>query len=271
MTKTEKIEKQKDMTLVEGGRDEITLIDPHYQLMQMVLEKGGDISSLEKLMDLQERAQANQAKQGFFNAMSDFQASLPVIEKTGKASFPTKDQQGRVNGKMEYDFAKLEDIAKLIRPAIKSCGLSYRFEQSTASGRYRVVCIVSHREGHSEQTEMEAPADSSGKKNPIQQIASTISYLRRYTLTGALGIIVGGEDNDAVDNSDHGQEDNQPDKEIIGAISDEKFDSMFPAWENVLLTKKKTAEELIAYIEGKGTILDGCHKLAIKSVKVYKS
>lgn len=60
-------------------------------------------------------------------------------------------------------------------------------------------------------------------------------------------------------------------EESTGAISDEKFDSLFPAWEKILMSGKKSAEELILFIEGKGTILEDCHKLAIKSVKVENS
>jgi hypothetical protein len=43
---------------------------------------------------------------------------------------------------------------------------------------------------------MSAPADKSGGKNDIQAMASTVTYLRRYTLTGALGITTGNDDND---------------------------------------------------------------------------
>ena len=43
---------------------------------------------------------------------------------------------------------------------------------------------------------MSAPADSSGSKNPVQQIGSTMTYLQRYTLIGALGLTTADKDDD---------------------------------------------------------------------------
>ena len=37
-------------------------------------------------------------------------------------------------------------------------------------------------------TKMTAPSDTSGQKNSIQAIASTVTYLQRYTLLAATGI-----------------------------------------------------------------------------------
>ncbi|MNL48938.1 ERF superfamily protein [compost metagenome] len=44
---------------------------------------------------------------------------------------------------------------------------------------------------------MQAMPDNSGKKNAIQQVASTITYLQRYTLLAATGVATKGQDDDA--------------------------------------------------------------------------
>lgn len=64
------------------------------------------------------------------------------------------------------------------------------------NGVITVRCIVSHKSGHQEFCEMMSTPDQSGGKNNIQQSASAITYLRRYTLTGALGIAAADEDID---------------------------------------------------------------------------
>jgi hypothetical protein len=66
------------------------------------------------------------------------------------------------------------------------------------------MCIVEHRDGHSEDTSLTAQPDNSGKKNSIQAIGSTITYLQRYLLKLALGIAA-SKDDDA--NSAGGQQD----------------------------------------------------------------
>tara|TARA_R110000764_G_scaffold189942_3_gene275199 strand:- start:1008 stop:1766 length:759 start_codon:yes stop_codon:yes gene_type:complete len=211
-------------------------------LIQMAVEKGADINQLEKLMDLQDRFEAKNARKSFFNALSVFQSAIPTIKKTGLASFPTKN-----NGKTEYTYAKLEDITRVIRPSLREAGLSYRYEQNSENNLMTVVCIVTHKEGHQETTSMSGLADATGSKNQIQQIASTITYLRRYTLTGALGITVGDEDDDGSCYEEHGV--NNEDQE--GFCSAELFSESFPAGEAKILSKEKTPAQIIAFFEKK--------------------
>ncbi len=167
--------------------------DRHMKLMELALTKG-DIASVEKLVDLQNAFEQKQARKSFFSALSKFQSEIPIIKKKGTVGFDHK------NGgtSTQYTFAKLEDIASAIKPHLVPNGLSYRYEQREDNQQITVICIITHADGHAEKTEMAALADNSGKKNLIQQKASTVSYLRRYTLTGALGLIVSDEDDDAV-------------------------------------------------------------------------
>lgn len=151
------------------------------QLVQMAVESGADIEKLERLMALQERWEASNAKKAFLDAMSKFQSECPDITKTKKAhnSF----------------YAPLGDIMNQIRGLLFECGLSVRFEQSHNNG-VQITCVISHRDGHKEENTMIAPADTSGSKSAIQAIASTVTYLQRYTLIGALGITTADADMD---------------------------------------------------------------------------
>lgn len=213
--------------------------DQYVSLIQLAVEKGADIVQLEGLMRLQERFEANQARKEFNAAMSKFQSLLPTIEKTGVVDYTSS--KGRTN----YQYAKLEDIALAIRPALKETGLSYRHTQTQNNGAITVVCIVTHSSGHSEISELTSLPDVSGGKDPLKAIASAISYLRRYTLTGSLGIVVGGEDDDAQSVSE---------VEIAkdGSISDEDFNEKFPAWEKAIKGKKKTPAEMVGFLNNKG-------------------
>ena len=151
-------------------------------LLERAVEQGADLDKLEKLMDLQDRWDANQARNLFSEALGNFQAELgPIIKR----------RQGH-----NCKYADLDDIAQEIRPILEKFGLSYQFRQSQEAAMVNVTCIVRHLAGHTEENSLGAPNDSSGGKNAIQSIASTVTYLRRYTLTGALGITTGTEDND---------------------------------------------------------------------------
>ena len=66
--------------------------------------------------------------------------------------------------------------------------LSYRWRTTSEINQpVSVTCIVSHRSSYSETNTPSAGRDDSGKKNSIQQVGSTITYLQRYTLKAALG------------------------------------------------------------------------------------
>lgn len=151
-------------------------------LLEMAVSQNADVDKLEKLMALQERYDAKQAKSAFLKAITEFQSIVPRITKT---------KEGH-----NYYYAPLADIIEQIKESLPKCGLSYRFEQNHEDS-IEVTCIVSHVDGHSESTSMKAGADTSGSKNSVQAIGSTVQYLQRYTLIGALGLTTADEDIDA--------------------------------------------------------------------------
>ena len=81
----------------------------------------------------------------------------------------------------------------MVDPIIGAHGLSYRF-RTTQNDRISVTCILSHKAGHAEETTLSGPADSSGNKNAIQAIGSTLTYLQRYSLVQMLGLAAGNDD-----------------------------------------------------------------------------
>jgi len=150
-------------------------------LLEMAINKGADVDQLEKLMALQERYEARQAKSDFLKSVTGFQSEVPRITKT------------KVGHKFSY--TPLADIIEQIKSTLQRHGLSYRFEQDHEEG-IEVTCVLSHVGGHSESTSMKAGADSSGSKNDVQAIGSTVQYLQRYTLVGALGLTTADSDID---------------------------------------------------------------------------
>ena len=155
-------------------------------LLTLAVQQGASVEQLEKLMTLQERWQAQQARQAYFAALARFQATVPPIPKGRKVEY----------NRTSYSFAALEDIANAIRQAAEDCGLSYRWEVADTAETITVTCIVTHVAGHSERTTMNAAPDDSGAKNVIQQRGSSVTYLQRYTLIGALGLTTAQEDDD---------------------------------------------------------------------------
>lgn len=164
--------------------------NPYLSMIETMVSRGGDLSNLDKMLDLQIKWEANEARKAYVAAMAAFKAEPMSIGKNKHVSFRTS------KGVTEYDHAELSDVTAVVVPAMAKHSLSHRWTIKQESGKITVACVVTHSLGHSEVVEMTAPADDSGGKNTIQAIASTKTYLERYTLLASVGMATGGQDDD---------------------------------------------------------------------------
>lgn len=158
-------------------------------MLQIAVEGGADIAVLEKLMALQERWEANQGRKAFDNAISAAKSELPTIIKTKEVDYVNNKGQ-----RTHYQYEDLASIAETVTPILSKHGLSYRYRTSQKSGIVSVTCIISHRDGYSEETTLSAGRDETGSKNNIQAVGSTLTYLQRMTLKAALGLAAAVDD-----------------------------------------------------------------------------
>lgn len=155
-------------------------------LLQVAMQSGADLDRLEKLMALQSQWEANEARKAFVLALSKFKANPPEVHKNKKVEY----------GNTKYSHATLDEVSVNIGRGLAEYGLSHRWDVVQREKEIIVTCILTHSQGHSERVEMSALADSSGSKNSIQAIGSTVTYLQRYTLLAVTGMAVKGQDND---------------------------------------------------------------------------
>jgi hypothetical protein len=147
-----------------------------------------DVDKLERLIAMQERILKHQAKSAFDTAFAAMQGDIPVVSEKG---------QILVKGELRSRFATNEDIQETVKPILQRHGFSIRFRNVVLEGgRLKVVGILSHRDGHSEEDEFVTKADDSGGKNDIQAIGSARSYGQRYTTIALLNIATRGTDDD---------------------------------------------------------------------------
>lgn len=150
------------------------------QMAYQLIAKGTDLESVKEMLAVGREIERDQARRAFDSAIAAAKARItPVI----------KNRDGHT-GK----YADFAAIAKAVDPIISEVGLSYRFRTQQAD-RITVTCVLSHKDGHSEETSLAGPADTSGAKNAIQAIGSTLTYLQRYTLVQALGLAAAEDDN----------------------------------------------------------------------------
>lgn len=164
-----------------------------------------DVHKLEKLLDVKERWEKDEARKAFVKALSAFKADPPELFKNKEVDYKTS------TGKVNYRHASLDHVSNVIGAGLAKHGLSHRWNTvQREDGKIAVTCILMHDDGHREDTTLVAAPDASGSKNPIQAIGSTVSYLQRYTLLSATGTAVQDQDDDGEASGDH-KEEKRPD------------------------------------------------------------
>lgn len=155
-------------------------------ILQTAVERGTDASQLEKLMDLQERWEKNQAEKAFNEAMYQCQQQMPAV---------VKDAQ---NSHTKTGYATLEAVQKTARPIYAPLGFSLCFGEDDCPRPdwKRTVCDVSHVGGHTRRYHLDLPVDSSGSMNKVQGCISTTSYGQRRLLCMIFNVTIGDEDDD---------------------------------------------------------------------------
>ena len=224
---TEEQEKYETSLIVNDRRS--ASIEPVAQysesgnMVLVAVQKGYDPALIEKMMDLQERHEANEAKKAYVAAMAAFKANPPRIEKDKTVSYPAGGKT------VSYTHASLANVTKKINAGLSKHGLSASWETLQNEKEIKVTCTITHKQGHSESTSLTASPDISGSKNAIQAIGSTISYLERYTILALTGLATSDMDNDGGGPETHITEAQA--QEIEKIIKDKNIDkSVFLAW-----------------------------------------
>lgn len=158
-------------------------------LIQSAQSDGVSIEKMQQLFELQMQWESSEARKSFNAAISAFRAECPTIIKTRTAH--------------NSRYAGLAETLQQIRPALSNNGLSHRWSTDQTEKNITVTCTVTHTDGHSESTSLTAAADTSGSKNAIQALGSTVTYLERYTLFAILGLASGDQDDDGNASKQH--------------------------------------------------------------------
>lgn len=167
-------------------------------VLMHAMANGGSLEQIEKLLDLQLKWEANEARKAYVADMAAFKQNPPTIKKDKAVGYHTKE--GDFVG---YKHATLGNVTDAIVEGLAKHGFSHKWDVDQQGDTVRVTCRITHRMGHSEDVSMSAPKDNSGKKNLIQQVASTITYLQRYTLLAATGLATHDQhDDDGADAGD---------------------------------------------------------------------
>lgn len=173
------------LTTAEPNRQVMTPLD----MIDRALATGATPETLGRLMDLQERWEANQAKKAYDEAMRQAQAEIRPIVVNAE------------NNQTNSRYATYEALDAAIRPIYVKHGFSLEFDTADCPkpDHVRIVCDVSCA-GHTRTRHIDMPADGKGAKGgdvmtKTHATGAAVTYGRRYLLGMIFNITI-TKDND---------------------------------------------------------------------------
>ena len=180
---------------VPAGDPRQDLEDPGAALMRIVksaVASAQPIEVIERLLVVHQAWEAGEARKAYNAAMAALRGELPEVVKTETVAYKTN------KGPVQYRHEDLATMVEDLSPIMARHGLAFRWKtDTTIPESIQVTCVITHAAGHFEEATLSGPPDTSGSKNAIQAIASTVSYLQRYTLKAAVGVAAGKDDDGA--------------------------------------------------------------------------
>ena len=149
---------------------------------RLATDPNSDLIKLEKMLDMQERVLDKHAEKAFAASMASMQSEMPRVFELAQGHNLT--------------YARLEDINDTIRPVLEKHGFCVTFSTTQDDLKaVKVTAICSHKLGAKQETSLILPLDTSGSKNAVQAVGSTVSYGKRYTMCALLNISTGTDNN----------------------------------------------------------------------------
>lgn len=185
-----------------------------------------DLAKLEKFMDLAERWRAAEAKRAYVTAFSECKRTMPPVIKD------------LLNKQYGSDYSSLANLVNTVNQHIGGFGLNANWDIDQSDG-ITISCVLTHVGGHSERVKLKGPIDSSGTKNPLQGIKSTLTYLEGATFQAITGVVARSASTDDDGNS-AGKKQQQPEapegfdnwKADMTALAEEGTEKLQSTWGN---------------------------------------
>jgi hypothetical protein len=127
------------------------------------------------------------------DSLKDFMPAF--IKAQNEFTHPSKNKKG-----YGYKYADLPSILDMARPILSKYGLCYIQSTNVVDDAMVVETRIYHSSGEYIGDSIKLLIDQ-GKMSSMQQLGSSITYARRYSLQNLLGI-VGDEDDDGVASKD---------------------------------------------------------------------
>jgi len=232
-----------------------TQIQSAENLISQAINKGLPVETMERLLAMRKELKMEFAREAFNKDMAKFQRECPTIKKT-KEVRTNSDQ-------IAYRYAPIELIVAQVKDFLNQYGFSYAIKTEMGEGKVKSICIVKHKLGYKEESEMEVPlGNKTGIMSNTQVVAAASTFAKRYAFCNAFGIMTGDDDDDAMSTQATTQPLRQEVKNTVSALEKLKgiiknvkdLDVLNEYYEKIKESKKyneKQKAEIMVLVEAK--------------------
>jgi hypothetical protein len=172
-------------TLAVNESAEIQVTPMH--LIERAAAQGASIEQMQQLFELKLRVEADEAKKAFHEAFTAFKAeTIRIVRDKENTQYSRKATTTEAARPAMY--TSLENMVATVTPFLSKHDLSHNWEIGQANGAVTVTCVLTHTLGYSKSVSMSGPPDDSGAKNKLQQIKSSVTYLKVSTFESVCGL-----------------------------------------------------------------------------------
>jgi hypothetical protein len=193
--------------------------DPFLAMIANAATRPETIPAIRELNELRVAEIQRQARVAYSADFAQMQPKLPTIDRNGHIEIREKDAKtGKRDGDVQQSspYAYWADILEACSPHMLEHGFGISFRHKTADdGKIIVTGILEHRDGHREENSIALIHETSGSKNPVQAIGSSLSYGMRYMGIMLLGVASKEHDDNKGMPASEVQSDNISDEQVV--------------------------------------------------------
>jgi hypothetical protein len=142
------------------------------------------------LLEMQKEIRAEDARMASTHDFIAMSSLMPSVNKDGKIVIDPKPGSRSMKQQVTL-YASFENMHRAVTPILRQHGFAYWTEPAEGNAAVPLVmrCHLDHISGHSRTCAIPLPFETSGSKNNVQGIGSSLSYGRRYGLMNLCNIV----------------------------------------------------------------------------------
>ncbi len=174
------------------NKDEIGQLQPATNMLEVIeraaMNPDVDVDKMRALLDMKMQIDAKDAEMIFNRALNKCQSEIGRVA-ANKENKQTHSQYA--------DYAALD---RVVRPVYTKYGFSLSFNTGESAAEVvKVICYVSHEDGHTRTYSVDMPADGKGAKGgdvmtKTHAAGSAMQYGQRYLLKLIFNVAIGQDD-----------------------------------------------------------------------------